>query len=359
MMTGDGMLHNRSTARLAGAIVIFALLAGCGHARPKGSAQVASPAKKGTASKANGSVSPPSVLGTKSAQHIRWGVHTQPSSGGIEGAQAAIVDLESSVGRKFDFDRQFYRWDVDFPTPYDRWSAEQGRMMVISWSAIMQAGGPVLWSDIAAGRYDDTFIKPRAKAIAAFGRPIFFAFDHEPEARIKTNGTPAEFVAAWRHIVDVFRAQHVTNVTWVWIVIDYSFWTGAVKSYFPGDQYIDWIGVDGYNWFTCRSDNIAPWRSWTAIFDPARVFAAQHPSKPVMVAELGSVEDPAVPGRKASWLTDATLTLKRTSWSQFRGLIYYNKRDRWDPAGRDCDWRVTTSPIALQAFSSMGADPYF
>jgi hypothetical protein len=305
---------------------------------------------------------PPRVLGSTFTS-ISLGIHPYPGLDSLaadtSARQQAIGLPEQLVGRRFDLDREFYLWDASFPGEYDRWSASQGRTLVLSWSAKKLDGTPILWRTIAAGSLDAAVIIPKARALKAFGKKVFLAFDHEPEARIKTNGTPTEFVAAWRHVVDVFRREGVTNVTWTWILEDISFWTGASSKYFPGDTYIDWIGVDGYNWYDCRSREIAPWRSWSAIFGSARAFGAAHPTKPIMVAEFGSVEDAVTPGRKGAWISDARQTLKRREWSQVQAVIYYNRDARMLDSGARCDWTITTSPSSEQAFATMAQDSYF
>lgn len=143
----------------------------------------------------------------------------------------------------------------------------------------------------------DAYIQTWVAAAAAYGRPVYIRSAHEmnvPGAHpwsMGVNGnTPAQFVAAWRYIVDRFRAGGATNVKWVWSpnTVDTD---KPLTGLYPGDAYVDMIGLDGYNWGTAKDPSWLGWRTFTQIFgatyDQVRGLA---PSKPVFVTEMASTE---------------------------------------------------------------------
>jgi beta-mannanase len=208
----------------------------------------------------------------------------------------------------------------------------------------------VPWAAIARGA-QDAWIVERADAFRAFGHPIMLIFHHEPAAPKFKAGTPADFVAAWRHIHDLFVQRGARNVVWVLTLNSYTIENGDADDYYPGDPYVDWVSADGYNWFgpSCKG---RPWRSFAEIFAPLQSWGHAR-GKPVMVAEFGSVEDPAVPGRKAQWLADALATVR--DWDNVRAILYFDARVI-EPVS--CDWRIGTSPASVDGFRRMAADPH-
>src|SRR4029079_11835586 len=107
---------------------------------------------------------------------------------------------------------------------------------------------------------------------------------------------------AFRHVVDIFRSRGVSNVAFVWTVMNWTFDPRSGRdpmAFYPGDAYVDLIGSDGYNWFPGRAG--APWDSFETVFTRTNAFAVAH-GKPWMVVETGSQEDPLAPGRKGAWI---------------------------------------------------------
>ena len=146
----------------------------------------------------------------------------------------------------------------------------QGSMPMITWMSIPATGGNPLgcgdpnWNldSIISGSHDD-FITQFAEGIASYPHTVFLRWGHEMNVNQYSwagycNGANAEattkFVAAYRHIHDIFMQQGATNVKFVWSPNYQSFPDSAgdgwndIENYYPGDDYVDWIGVVGYNW---------------------------------------------------------------------------------------------------------------
>jgi hypothetical protein len=292
------------------------------------------------------------------ASRVEFGASAPQRDG--ESPREAVERIESQIGRPLAIVRVFKRWDMQFPTDVDSWLAASGHRLFLSISAQRSNGQFVPWGWIAnaepgSGLYN-TMVR-WAKSIKEFGAPVSFSFDPEPETGpASTMGSPAEFVDAWRKMHDIFADVGAMNATWVIVTTAYTYSRTdgrGISAWYPGDGYVDAIGADGYNFFGCSPGVSTAWRSFQQIFDPVRAFGALHPSKPVVVPEWGSVEDPSTPGRKARWIADATATLKSPGWEQFATVVY------WNSATSGCSYVIDSSDSSLSAFAAMGGDPYF
>jgi beta-mannanase len=157
--------------------------------------------------------------------------------------------------------------------------------------------------------------------------------------------SPGQFVAAWRHVHDIFAAAGATNATWVWCPYadtEKNLRRQRLKSLYPGDGYVDWTCLDGYNWGQ-NPVNPRPWRSFSEIFDPAYNLLTKKiaPRKPLMLGELASSP---YGGHKALWIKQMFQKLPR-DYPRVRALIYFNTVDR------TVDWPLETSPNAARAFA--------
>ena len=276
------------------------------------------------------------------SQGAYFGTHVEVRTG--ETKQSAIQRVESEIGRRFAVDRQYERWGDPFPTAYDTWTSNQGRIPFISWKPTGPAG-TLTWAQVARGDGDAELIA-RADAVRAWGRPLYLSFHHEPEDDTATYGTAADFVAAFRHVVDVFRAEGATNAAWAWTMMGWSFQNGTAASFYPGDAYVDFVAVDAYNWYPGRPGST--WRSFADAVAGGRAFAQAH-GVPLIVAEYGCQEDPAVPGRKAQWFRDELATVE--GWPDVKAVLYFDSTKIYP-------WVTDSSASALAAYAAIGADPY-
>jgi hypothetical protein len=268
-----------------------------------------------------------------------------------------LASAEQSIGRKYAIDHQFYDWGAAIPSPYEYWTASKGRIPMVSLCAChFKDGSVVRWATIASGN-DDKYLISIARGFVALHSPSFFVFDAEPETNVGTRGTANDYVAAFRHIVAVFRAQKATNVAFVWATTGYA-WQPAsgqaslVKSTYPGDEVVDWISLDPYNFFYSGqwhslSFEMNDWYSWAT---------SVHPTKPLAFTEWGSKEDPSVPGRKAAWFRDALAALQ-TKYTHVHAAVYFDERKLLN--GKVYDWRIDTSASSLSAFAKLANSSWF
>jgi beta-mannanase len=207
-------------------------------------------------------------------------------------------------------------------------------------------------SDLAAiARGDhDALIRRRARGVRRFARPLFIRWGYEMNgdwwdwSTARTGGDPSTYVAAWRRIHRLFRAAGVTNAVWVWSPNERSFpdapWN-RTERYYPGDDVVDWVGIDGYNW---GAANASGWRSFADIIRPLyRRYAGR---KPLMVSETASAE---AGGDKAAWIAAAHRSLAG-ELPAVRALVWFHSH-------KETDWRVDSSAPALAAFRRLARDP--
>ncbi|MQA93428.1 MAG: glycosyl hydrolase family 26 [Streptosporangiales bacterium] len=276
---------------------------------------------------------------------------------GISLGEYELTGLERTVGRKFDI---VYEWHgVDqpaVPTDGELARSRQGRFLHVNVEArrFLQPGHPaVRYSEIINGHFDGP-LKAQAKRFGKAGQKVFVTFDHEADAKTRYNvrGTPAEFVAAWRHIVDLYRKHGADNVVFVWNVTGWSGNFGKLPGLWPGNDYVDWLSWEGYNMSACRPEQKAV-LSFDAAVRPMYDWVQRHGpdhgidrDKPVMISEMGTT---SLGGHTADWYRAIPGTLR--DLPRIRAVKLWNER-----VG-PCDFRLPVTG-GLGAFTAAGADPY-
>jgi beta-mannanase len=266
-----------------------------------------------------------------------------PDSGALWGTSKFDRNWEAQLGRKLDIAHFYHQWTHDFPTSDERALATEGRLLLINWKS------PGSWTAVADGS-QDAQITATATRLKTFGRKMFLTFHHEPENDIPATGQPADYARAFRRVVDGFNRVGADNVIFVWNMMGYvGGYANIYPTLYPGDQYVDWIAYDPYNWYGCRSGSkprsfaemTKPFYDWTA---------ANAPGKPLMLAEYGLQEQPAGSPSKAEWFRDSLAQLKTTR-TRIKALVYFNNL-------HDCDWRITSSSSSVAAYREVGRDGY-
>jgi len=291
---------------------------------------------------------------------VAFGAYVAPRYG--EGLKTALQKFEKAIGRRLAAVRVYYKWDTPFPNTYAHWLKRTNHTIVMSVKAKRRDGSIVKWAQIANARKGSTLyhrIVLWAQGIKRFGDKVYFAFNHEPEARASdAMGTAKEFKAAWRRIVTVFQRHGVRNARYLWTMTDYSFQASddrKASRWYPGDRYVHAIGGDAYNWYHCRSTG-GGWESLADNLRAMRRFGKRHPNEILALPEWGSVEDWSTSGRKANWLGNARRLLKRHRWHQFKMILYFHSKDQtYDK----CQWWANTTTSSLYAFRKMANDRYY
>lgn len=205
-----------------------------------------------------------------------------------------------------------------------------------------------------AVRRHDAYIARWAKDAAAWGKPFYLRFAHEMNGKWQpwspgVNGnTSAEFVAAWRRVHDIFEGEGATNVRWVWSPYVACADCTAFGRVYPGDRYVDWVALDGYNRGTSQG-----WSRWQTM---AQMFGRSYdavtrlaPRKPFMIAEVGSAE---AGGDKAAWISTALDKTIPDRMPKIRAIV-------WFSSNKETDWRVDSSGASLRAYRQVAANPSY
>jgi hypothetical protein len=266
---------------------------------------------------------------------------------GGSGTRSEVMALEADLGRQLDVDSRFYTWNQQMPSAQEAWDLENGRIPMLTW------GKPDTLT-ITSGS-QDAWIRAQAQRLAQLPGPFFFRFWAEMDADSTASKvhSPADFIAAWRRVHDIFVQEGATNAVWVWCPTAWKFVTGGPLPpvFYPGDAYVDWVAADGYNWAPNKPGTA--WRSLVQIFQSFYDWAVTT-GKPIMIAETGVLE--RNPGDKAAWIADAQAALK-SGFSMVQAFVYFNTQ--LVHSGITYDWRTDTSTSSYDAYKAMAADPYF
>lgn len=196
----------------------------------------------------------------------------------------------------------------------------------------------------------DSYLRTWAQGAKAWNHPFFVRLFHEFNGAWTSwcegvNGnTQGQFVQAWRHVVDVVRSVGVTDITWVWCPNVQDSSGLNLTSLYPGDSYVDWTGMDGYNWGDTSSfDQIFRWT-----YDKILSIA---PDKPMMVAEVGCRDT----SYKATFFSDMLKFQLPFSYGKIKALVYWEGPD----VGGENSFLIESNFNALSAFKQGIASSYY
>jgi hypothetical protein len=281
--------------------------------------------------------------GRAEAAVIYWGGTIKGEVYGLPGEAPKSPEVwerfEHDAGKEVTFVNTGQNWG-QFDTTTMQQVIDGGAIPLVT----MGLTSGVTMQEVAEGK-QDTQIRTWAKAAKAFGYPFMLRPWREMNGAWYSWGRDPHYVDAWRHFHEVVVEEGATNVTWAWIVN--TIWSDPASDptpYYPGDQYVDWVGMDAYNW---GRNPVQPdiWLSPEQAIDPTlQVLEAVAPSKPVALTEVASSE---YGGSKASWTRDF-LGSYLPNHPNIRAMLWFN----WNilDEGQRYDWPIESSAPAEQAF---------
>ena len=247
-----------------------------------------------------------------------------PSPASIAGFAAAVGHHQPNLAGYFS------GWAERFQTSY---ALEVRRRGMIPFVQIDPSFASV--AGIASGAYDG-YLRAYADSVRGYGYGVVIGFGHEMNAPWYSWGyghtPPATFVAAWRHIVTLFRGQGADNVTWLWTINADVAGSGPIAQWWPGAQYVTWIGIDGF--YYRQSDTFATVFGQT--IDQVRTFT----SKPVLLSETAV-------GPKAGQFAKIGNLFSGMRQYHTLGLVWFDVRQ--DDGVLHQDWRIEDSKAAAAA----------
>ncbi|HEY3345226.1 MAG TPA: glycosyl hydrolase [Anaerolineaceae bacterium] len=301
-----------------------------------------------------------------SASQIYWGANIAADTFGLAGNppydMQPVSIFEAQTGKAISILHWEQRWQIGGQN--DPFSPElmdavrqHGAYSLLDWlSEDDSAPNPDFnrpqysLSHILDGSFDG-YIRQWASDAKAWGYPFFLRFDYEMNGdwlawSERVNGNQAgQYVQAWRHVHDIFTQVGASNVTWVWCpnVLIPPQYTTPLQSLYPGNAYVDWTCMDGYNW-GINPARRGSWQSFGQIFhDTYTQMMKIAPGKPMMLAEIASSEDG---GNKAAWIRDALTVQIPHKYPRIKAVVWFN-------VNRDgMDWVIETSPQAQSAFAA-------
>jgi Glycosyl hydrolase family 26 len=249
---------------------------------------------------------------------------------------AGVTAFTQATGVKPDVVMYYSGWFERFHSGFAATAAQYGAVPLIQMEP-----AHVSLSAIASGKYDG-YLSAYASAVHSFGHPVILSFGHEMNGSWYSWGnghvSPKAFVAAWRHIVTIFRELGARNVTWLWTVNIIDLRKDRIPSpapWWPGSSYVDWVGIDGYYF----KSNYA----FAPLFGPtiAKVRTLTH--DPILIAETGAAQSVGQPGK----ITNLFAGIRNYG---LLGFVWFNSTNV-------ADYRINQNPAALAAFRQ-GAKTY-
>jgi hypothetical protein len=250
----------------------------------------------------------------------------------------SVALRREQLGRDQRIVHWFFAWKDSLPpTP----NVPSDAVLLISWRGTS-------YDSITNGS-QDAWIARQARTVAAYNRPVFLRWawemngDWYPWGGPSNGNDPAAFVKAWRHVHQIFSREGADSVGWVWNP-NYRSHPGQpwndYDNYYPGDDYVDWVGISGYG-TTTRS--------------PEDLFGEIHERysarKPLMITETSMPDSGGT--IKADWIDGLVAWMKQHPG--FAALVWFDTNTH----GKDQDWRIDTSASASEAYRRLARDPYF
>ncbi len=244
----------------------------------------------------------------------------------VPASYAGIDQFGRAIGKQPDLAPYYSSWGEPFQAAFAATAAQHGAAPLVQINP-----AHVQLAAITAGRYDG-YLRRFAAAVRSYHRRVIVGFGHEPNGYWFSWGyshaTAASFIAAWRHIVNLFRAQGASNVTWLWTVniIDARGGIQPPAPWWPGSSYVNWVGIDGYYY--------KPSWSFAPLFGPTIKAVRALTRDPILISEIaaGDADQP----------TKITNLFAGTRAYGLLGFVWFN-------VDKEQNWQVT-SPRAVAAF---------
>jgi mannan endo-1,4-beta-mannosidase len=258
---------------------------------------------------------------------------------GLPQSYTGVSDFTEDTKSKPDIVMYYSGWYVPFPQHFAETVASKGSVPLVQMDP-----DDISIKGIASGRYDG-YLSSYAESVRSYRHPVILSFGHEMNGTWYSWGyhktSPATFVAAWRHIVKLFRALGTNNVTWLWTVniIDDT-QRGQIPRpdpWWPGGSYVNWVGIDGYY--------LKPTWRFAPLFGPTIAAVRALTGDPILIAETGAIAAAGQPSKIADLFTGVRKY-------GLLGFVWFNSTN-----SKNQNFSITNSPAAVAAFSK-GASSY-
>ncbi len=251
----------------------------------------------------------PTPTSTPNTSILKWGAYVGDGNNNL-------ASLESMVGAKANIQADFEGWDTPFPAYFASTVGQRGKTLVVYWE-------PNFGYDKINDGSQNNYIKQFAVGAKEYGYPVMLApfdeFDlNESAWGYGINGnTPTKFLNAWKRVHDIFAKVGANNVKFVLTYNNVSVPNtpdNKFSAYYPGSKYVDYVGVDGFNFGN-------PWTSFAQTFDSA-IATLNTFNKPIYIMSVGTV-----PGtQKPAWINEMGTHIK--TYSKVVGWVWFNSNNQ-------------------------------
>jgi mannan endo-1,4-beta-mannosidase len=302
----------------AGAVVIAGvLLAAC-------SSPAAAPASRPPGAAPS---SPPAAAATITAAGPLMGVY-EPDAPFAWNQQAAFG---SATGVTMRIAVYYSGWFEKFRSSFAQLAWQHG-----SYVLVQIEPESVTLASIVTGRWD-SYLRSYALAVRAFGHPVILSFGHEMNGTWYRWGSghvsPAVFVAAWRHVVQVFRLEQASNAVWAWTVNSVNAGSDALGQWWPGASWVNLVGIDGYYY---RSSD-----TFGSVFGRTIAKIRTFSSAPVLITETAVGDTP-------DRVQQITALIAGVRAAHLVGMVWFDRAQHQGVLHQD--WRLEDDPAGLAAF---------
>jgi hypothetical protein len=298
------------------------------------------------------------VLG-EATRHIAFGVWTEgffdPSTRQIH--PETLLSFEQLINKKASIAHYYLGWEyLADPELLKQFALlrSHGWEPMLNVNPYYFSGCPAtqlpLYKAIAMGKCDE-FLHKAGKNLARVDEPFYLLFawemnnPHNEWSISHTGSSEEDFKRAWRHIHKIFQQEKATKVVWVFcpnVPDDPDF---PYSKIYPGKNFVDWVGLDGYNWGTTQS--WSEWINFSGVFTGSyNKMVAIAPGKPMMIAEVNTTDQG---GDKGEWYRDMLTQQIPYNFPNIKAVVIFNE-DR--SVQENVNWKVDVTPEALEAFTS-------
>jgi beta-mannanase len=262
----------------------------------------------------------------------------------------SITSMENLLGIKYStisiFKQFGHQHNKDINISDLAFIRESGKNLMISWEPWNPDEGLQQSKDylveIVNGSQDD-YINNFASSIKDYNSPVIIRFAHEMNGNWYPWGNSSDkYKNAYRYIHDKFIQLDISNVKWMWSInnesVPYENISSASK-YYPGNKYVDIVGVDGFNFGTVKVES--SWRSFEDTFSDAYNFLISTYDKKIVFSEVASAEQG---GDKSVWVNDMFDSLNKR-FTSVEEIVWFNLI-------KETDWRFDSTQSSLEAFKN-------
>ena len=247
----------------------------------------------------------------------------------------------------------------EFPTAIAKGVKDRKATPIVWWEPVdptdLSSPKFARLANIVAGDHD-AYIRRFARDAKGFKSPVIVRFAHEGNGRSfpwglgSFDNDAATYVAAWRHVHDLFREVGAKNVRFLWSVSKQGCGTGCnpYTPFYPGDAYVDYLGFSSFNWGATHDE----WVPMAQGFRPVWNKLTELSAKPIIAIETASSPEG---GDKAKWIQNGYPNVYE-QFPSIVAIVYLNVDLR---SADHPDWRLQSPPEALQAYASIAARPEF